>query len=99
KNGKYYLYFPAKKADGIFQIGVAVSDSPTGPFVAEPQAIKASYSIDPAVFEDDDGNYYMYWGGIWGGQLQHYRNNQYDEAHQEPQDDEPALGPIVAKLS
>ncbi|WP_416305830.1 glycoside hydrolase family 43 protein [Neptunicella sp. SCSIO 80796] len=99
KNGKYYLYFPAKKADGIFQIGVAVSDSPTGPFVAEPAAIKASYSIDPAVFEDDDGNYYMYWGGIWGGQLQHYRNNQYNENHQEPQDDEPALGPIVAKLS
>ncbi|WP_438864890.1 glycoside hydrolase family 43 protein [Neptunicella sp.] len=99
KDGKYYLYFPAKKADGIFQIGVAVSDSPIGPFVPEPEAIKASYSIDPAVFEDDDGNYYMYWGGIWGGQLQHYRNNQYNASNQEPQDNEPALGPIVAKLS
>lgn len=99
KDGKYYLYFPAKKADGIFQIGVAVSDSPTGPFVPEPEAIKASYSIDPAVFEDDDGNYYMYWGGIWGGQLQHYRNNQYNASNQEPQDNEPALGPIVAKLT
>ncbi len=30
KNGKYYLYFPAKKADDIFQIGVAISDSPAG---------------------------------------------------------------------
>ncbi|MDN4503208.1 glycoside hydrolase family 43 protein [Alteromonadaceae bacterium BrNp21-10] len=99
KDGKYYLYFPAKKADGIFQIGVAVSDSPTGPFIAEPEAIKESYSIDPAVFEDDDGSYYMYWGGIWGGQLQNYRNNEYNAAIGEPADHEPALGPIVAKLT
>ncbi len=50
KNGKYYLYFPAKRPDGIFQIGVAIGDSPSGPFVPEPQPIKNSYSIDPAVF-------------------------------------------------
>ena len=99
KAGKYYLYFPAKKADGIFQIGAAVSDSPTGPFVAQPEAIKGSYSIDPAVFEDNDGEYYMYFGGIWGGQLQNYRNNQYGANTTEPADDEPALGPIVAKMS
>jgi hypothetical protein len=99
KNGKYYLYFPAKKADGIFQIGVAVSDSPVGPFVAEPLPIKGSYSIDPAVFEDVDGNHYMYFGGIWGGQLQKYRNNQYDENNEEPLSDEIALCPIVAKLT
>ena len=36
KNGKYYLYFPAKDKEGIFRIGVAVSKSPVGPFVAEP---------------------------------------------------------------
>ncbi|TVZ38694.1 glycosyl hydrolase family 43 [Alteromonadaceae bacterium 2753L.S.0a.02] len=99
KNGKYYLYFPAKKADGIFQIGAAVSDSPVGPFVAQPEAIKGSFTIDPAVFADDDGEYYMYFGGIWGGQLQNYRNNTYNEANEEPADDEPALGPIVAKMS
>jgi beta-xylosidase len=99
KNGKYYLYFPAKKADGIFQIGVAVSDSPTGPFKAEPEAIKGSYSIDPAVFEDDDGVHYMYWGGIWGGQLQNYRNNKYSATNQEPTSNETALGPIMARLS
>jgi GH43 family beta-xylosidase len=28
KDGKYYLYFPAKNQEDIFQIGVAVSDSP-----------------------------------------------------------------------
>ncbi|WP_188149749.1 glycoside hydrolase family 43 protein [Teredinibacter waterburyi] len=99
KDGKYYLYFPAKRADDIFQIGVAVSDSPTGPFTAQPEAIQGSYTIDPAVFADDDGEYYMYFGGIWGGQLQNYRNNQYDANGTEPADDEPALGPIVAKMS
>lgn len=99
KNGKYYFYFPAKRKDGIFQIGVAVGDSPVGPFIPEPEAIKGSYTIDPAVFEDSDGVFYMYFGGIWGGQLQKYRNNTYNSAHEEPADDEPALGPIVARLS
>ncbi len=99
KNGKYYLYFPAKNQQDIFQIGVAVSDSPVGPFVAEAQAIEGSYSIDPAVFVDDDGAAYMYFGGIWGGQLQSYRNNQYSPDNLEPQGDEPALGPRIAKLS
>lgn len=99
KGDKYYFYFPAKKADDIFQIGVAVGDSPVGPFVAQAQPIAASYSIDPAVFEDDDGQYYMYFGGIWGGQLQHYRNNQYDPYVDEPEAEEAALGPIIARMS
>ncbi|WP_026707467.1 glycoside hydrolase family 43 protein [Flavobacterium frigidarium] len=99
KDGKYYLYFPAKRANGIFQIGVAISDSPVGPFIAEPEAIEGSYSIDPAVFCDDDGSYYMYFGGIWGGQLQNYRNNVYDVNNQEPSAGELALNPIMAKLS
>lgn len=98
KNGKYYLYFPAKRANGIFQIGVAISDSPIGPFIPEKEAIKGSYSIDPAVFEDGDGKHYIYFGGIWGGQLQKYRNNQYNQNNEEPLADEKALGPIVALL-
>lgn len=98
KDGKYYLYFPAKRPDGIFQIGVAVGDRPEGPFKPEPQPIEGSYSIDPAVF-DDDGSFYMYFGGIWGGQLQKYRNNVYGEHNEEPLDDEPALGPRVARLT
>lgn len=99
KNGKYYLYFPAKRANGIFQIGVAISDSPVGPFVPEAEAIEGSYTIDPAVFEDEDGKFYMYFGGIWGGQLQKYRNNQYAEQNEEPLANEPALGPIIALMS
>lgn len=99
KDGKYYLYFPAKRANGIFQIGVAIGDQPEGPFAPEPEAIKGSYSIDPAVLRDDDGEHYMYFGGLWGGQLQSYRNNVFGEANAEPADDEPALGPRVAKLT
>lgn len=99
KNGKYYLYFPAKKADDIFQIGVAVGNHPAGPFIPEPEPIKDSYSIDPAVFKDDDGKYYMYFGGIWGGQLQSYRNNEYSVNHQEPVAGTQALGPRVALLT
>lgn len=98
KNGKYYLYFPAKNTNGIFQLGVAISDSPVGPFVPEKEAIRGSYSIDPAVFEDEDGRHYIYFGGIWGGQLQKYRNNIYDENNEEPTADEKELGPIVARL-
>ncbi|WPR73407.1 glycoside hydrolase family 43 protein [Algoriphagus sp. NG3] len=104
KEGKYYLYFPAKDENDIFKIGVAVGDSPTGPFTAQPEPIKGSYSIDPSVYEDTDGSYYMYFGGIWGGQLQKYRNNKFDDKGPAPTDglpadDEAALGPIIAKMS
>ena len=98
KDGKYYLYFPAKTAGGIFHIGVAISDSPTGPFTAQPQPIAGSYSIDPAVFGDDDGEFYLYFGGIWGGQLQKYRDNVYSAGHEEPAAHEVALAPRVARL-
>lgn len=99
KDGKYYFYFPAKRADGIFQIGVAVGDNPAGPFTPEPEPIKGSYSIDPAVFCDDDGEHYMYFGGLWGGQLQNYRDNVYSADYREPAADEPALGARVARLT
>ena len=84
-NGKYYLYFPVKNKKDVFQIGVATSDKPEGPFTAEKEPIKNSYSIDPCVFKDDDGKFYMYFGGIWGGQLQRWNNNKYDSCCQKPQ--------------
>ena len=105
KDGKFYLFFPAKDYEGIFRIGVAISDSPTGPFKAEPKAIKGSFSIDPAVFKDDDGAYYMYFGGLWGGQLQRWRTGVFNPDQPEsptaflPADDEPALLPLVAKMT
>lgn len=67
---KYYLYFPAQDKIGIFRIGVAVSDKPTEHFKAEPDYIPGSYSIDTAVFTDNDVKSYIYFGGLWGGQLE-----------------------------
>ncbi|MEX3070465.1 glycoside hydrolase family 43 protein [Vibrio alginolyticus] len=98
KDGKFYLYYPAKNYEGIFHIGVAVGDNPEGPFVPEDTHIQGTFSIDPAVFQDDDENYYMYFGGLWGGQLQNWRNGEYGEEIY-PSDDEPALKPQVAKLA
>lgn len=102
KNGRYYLFFPAKDAEGIFRMGVATSKSPSGPFKAEPKPIEGSFSIDPAVFTDEDGTSYMYFGGIWGGQLQKWVGGKFDPKGSEtdlPDGDAPALAPKVAKMS
>lgn len=98
-NKQYYLYFPVKDKKDVFRIGVATSAKPEGPFVAEKEAIAGSYSIDPNVFRDDDGKFYMYFGGIWGGQLQRWNNNQYDEKGTLRKPEENAILPRVARLS
>lgn len=67
RNGKYYFYFCAEQ-----QIGVAVADSPAGPFkdaLGKPLVGKGQFTgqmIDPAVFTDDDGQSYLYWGNGHG---------------------------------
>jgi hypothetical protein len=99
KDGKYYLYFSMKDRNDIFRLGVAVSDRPEGPFVPQPDPIKGSYSIDPAVLDDGDGNSYLYFGGLWGGQLQRYRDNKALESAAFPHDDEAALPSRVVKLA
>lgn len=107
KDGTYYLYFPArdktkdKNGLGAFRIGVATSKNPKGPFVPEPNYIPGSFSIDPAVFTDSDGSSYMYFGGIWGGQLQRWKDGVYDPNGSDTdlkQDDKPALSGKVVKL-
>lgn len=97
KDGKYYLYFSLKDQNDIFRLGVAISDKPYGPFIPQENPIKGSYSIDPCVFEEN-GEYYIYFGGIWGGQLQRYRNNKALESTAFPADNEPALCGKVARL-
>lgn len=99
KDGTYYFYFPARDYDGIFRIGVATSSSPTGPFTPQSAPISSSFSIDPAVFVDDDGQAYLYFGGLWGGQLEKWQTGKFDENGIEPADDAPALCPKVVKLS
>ncbi|KAJ5085695.1 Xylosidase/arabinosidase [Penicillium argentinense] len=107
KNGKYYLYFPARDQEGIFRIGVAVANSPEGPFLPEKEFIAGSYSIDPASFVDEDGEGYLYFGGIWGGQLQCWKKDGkglvFDASKTGPQEPSGegvlALCPRVAQLS
>jgi hypothetical protein len=98
KGGKYYLYFPVKDKEDVFRIGVGVSDKPAGPFKAQPQPMKGTYSIDPAVFKDTDGKFYMYFGGIWGGQLQRWATGSYVAKDVYPAKDQPALSAKVARL-
>ncbi|KAB7644091.1 glycoside hydrolase family 43 protein [Polymorphobacter fuscus] len=102
KDGTYYLYFPAKDKAGAFRIGIATSKDPMGPFKANPQPIKGSFSIDPAVFTDTDGKSYMYFGGIWGGQLQRNTSGTYDPNGSKTDlgaDDKPALTAKVAAMA
>ncbi|MEO6284245.1 MAG: glycoside hydrolase family 43 protein [Dyadobacter sp.] len=102
KNGTYYLYFPVKDKKDVFRIGVATSKSPTGPFKSEANPIPGSYSIDPAVFTDKDGKTYMYFGGIWGGQLQRWHTGKYDASLKtdlgKGRENEPALTAKVARM-
>ncbi len=98
KDGKYYLYFPLKDKNDIFRTGVAIADRPEGPFVPQPDPIRGSYSIDYCVLKIED-DYYMYFGGLWGGQLQRYKDNHALEKPYLPSGDEPALPSRVVKLS
>ena len=69
KNGKYYFYYSGDQGERK-AIGVAVADSPTGPFVdfgrpivdSRPQGVRGGQEIDVDVFTDDDGQSYLYWG-------------------------------------
>lgn len=71
KEGKYYLWFGANDVhEGeVGGIGVAVSDRPEGPYkdlLGKPlinEIVNGAQPIDQFVFRDDDGTYYMYYGG------------------------------------
>lgn len=74
RHGKYWFYATVEHATVPgFAVGVAVSDSPTGPFTdargsalvtndMTKQTDIAWDDIDPAVFVDDDGQAWLYWG-------------------------------------
>jgi hypothetical protein len=74
RHGKYWFYTTVEHATVPgFAVGVAVSDSPTGPFKdargsalvtndMTTQTAIAWDDIDPGVFVDDDGQAYLYWG-------------------------------------
>lgn len=61
-NGKYYLYYCLEGGgENGEDEGVAISDSPYGPF-RNGKPIKGIQGIDPSVFIDDDGQAYLFWG-------------------------------------
>lgn len=72
-NGKYYLFFSANDMhEGeVGGIGVAMASRPEGPYkdaLGKPlinEIVNGAQPIDQFVFRDDDGQYYMYYGG-WG---------------------------------
>jgi arabinoxylan arabinofuranohydrolase len=63
RNGKFYFYVPLNNSSGT-KIGVAVADSPIGPFkdALGKALLSGGGYIDPTVFIDDDGQAYLYWG-------------------------------------
>lgn len=65
RNGKFYMYVPVTDLQNRPAIGVAVADSPYGPFydpIGKPLAQTRHGDIDPTVFVDSDDQAYLYWG-------------------------------------
>ena len=84
RNGKYYFYFPSASSEGRgFAVGVAISDSPVGPFVPEPQPIKGINGIDPCVLLASDGNAYIFWGN---GRCAKLKDNMKELADDNPKE-------------
>ena len=98
RHGLYHLFFPAKDEGGRFRIGHAQATEPYGPFVADETPIEGSSSIDPAAFIDDDGQAFLYFGGLWGGQLEFLRG-EMDAEHAPIDPTRCAMAPLMAPLS
>jgi beta-xylosidase len=66
KNGTYYFYYPhpsGTKWNNTWKIGVATSKSPVSGFKDQGYIPGLESLIDPQVFQDNDGQYYFYYGG------------------------------------
>jgi beta-xylosidase len=87
RNGKYYWYVSANgNGAGWMDIGVAVGNTPTGPFtdakggplISDSTPNSSGLNIDPTVFTDDDGQSYIYWGGYWGVRAAKLKSNMIE---------------------
>ena len=84
RNGKYYFYFPSAPKGGMgFGVGVAIADTPEGPFVCEPEPIKGINGIDPCVLLASDGNAYIFWGN---GRCAKLKDNMKEIADDTPKE-------------
>src|SRR5574344_545470 len=98
KDVKYYFVFPARDKNNMFRIGMATGNNPASPLKAEEKPIEGTYSIDPCMFPDNDGKYYLTFGGLWGGQLDQYKDNKWSADNKEPKGKEPAKCPKIALM-
>ncbi|RYX90460.1 hypothetical protein EON78_06960, partial [bacterium] len=62
RNGKFYMYYTASKKSDDWRVGemarrvgVAVSNSPKGPFIDSGKPVSQGWAIDGNVFKDPDG--------------------------------------------
>ncbi|NKE59437.1 family 43 glycosylhydrolase [Lentzea sp. PSKA42] len=87
RNGKYYWYTSVNgNGPGWMDIGVAVGDSPLGPFadakggplISDSTPNSSGLNIDPTVFTDDDGQAYLYWGSYWGARAAKLKPNMIE---------------------
>ena len=77
KNGKFYMYYTASKKSEDWRvgemarrIGVAVSDSPRGPFVDSGKPVSQGWGIDGNVFKDPiNGKEYMFYSYLYEPRL------------------------------
>lgn len=68
--GQYYLVHCMKdRSTGVTRTGLAVSDYPQGPFKDVGYIEGTGHGQDPALFVDDDGTPYLFWGQMNGAQL------------------------------
>ena len=66
-----------------FGVGVAIADTPEGPFVCEPEPIKGINGIDPCVLLASDGNAYIFWGN---GRCAKLKDNMKEIADDTPKE-------------
>jgi beta-xylosidase len=64
-DGVFYLYYSVGHGDKNHQLRVATSDSPQGPYIDAGKTLvdprKCPFAIDPHPFQDEDGQWYMYY--------------------------------------
>ncbi|MDE5668229.1 MAG: family 43 glycosylhydrolase, partial [Duncaniella sp.] len=104
RDGKWYWYICAEDTTcHLHGIGVAVADSPTGPYkdaLGKPLVPGAFGYIDPSVFIDDDGQAYLFWGnnGLWYARLNRDMVSLGSEVMEVPGLNDPdCFGPKVLK--
>jgi hypothetical protein len=74
-DGRFYWFVSVDGSTdpGWMNIGVAVGDTPTGPFtdaiggplIRDDMPNSSALNIDPTVLVDEDGSVYMWWGSFW----------------------------------